>query len=468
MSSIMARQQQRDPAPARAGRPAQPRRMWFTAGDVILVVVLNGVLVVAMWIRHGGLNQLGSASAKLTAAGQITALVGTYLALVQVLLMSRSPWLERRFGMDGLAQWHRWLGFLVTTLISAHVVFSTVGYALGDGNSVAAEAWTLITTYPYVLMATVATGLLIMVAVTSIRAMRRRLTWETWRFLHLYAYLAIALAFGHELAVGSDFSDDAIARWYWIGLYVAVGLCVLTFRVGHPVRLSLRHRLRIARIVNEAPGVVSLYVRGRHLAQLQARAGQYFRWRFLTPTGWWRTHPFSLSAGVNGQYLRLTVKGVGDDSRGVQGLHPGTRLGVEGPYGLFTAQRQTRAKVLLIAGGIGITPLRALLEDIPPKKDAITLIYRARRWEDVVFRDELEQLIRDRRGTIHYLVGRRGSAELPEDPLSAQTLRRLVPDIESRDVFICGPGPMMQRLQSILLYIGLPGEQIHLERFALI
>jgi ferredoxin-NADP reductase len=171
---------------------------------------------------------------------------------------------------------------------------------------------------------------------------------------------------------------------------------------------------------------------------------------------------------LNGQYLRLTVKGVGDGSRGLQGLHPGTRLAVEGPYGLFTAQRQSRQKVLLIAGGIGITPLRALLEEIPPKKDAITLIYRARRWEDVVFRDELEQLIRDRRGTIHYLIGRRGSAELPHDPLSVQTLRRLVPDIESRDVFICGPASMMRRVGAILRSIGIPEQQIHLERFALI
>src|ERR1700724_3930206 len=216
-----------------------------SAGAVVLVVAVNAVLVVAMWVRHGALNQLGSPSAKLTAAGQITALVGTYGALVQVLLMARSPWLERRFGMDGLAQWHRWLGFGVTILISAHVVFSTAGYALGDGKSFVAEAWTLLTTYPYVLMATAATALLIMVAVTSLRMARRRLSWERWRFLHLYAYLAIALAFGHELAVGTDFTDDAIARWYWIALYVAVGLCVLAFRVGHPLRMSLRHQLKV-------------------------------------------------------------------------------------------------------------------------------------------------------------------------------------------------------------------------------
>ena len=468
MSSIMARQDTPDRRGSRTSQAARPRRLVFTAGDVILVVIANAALVIAMWVRHGGLNQLGSSSAKLTAAGQVTALVGTYAALVQVLLMSRSPWLERRFGMDGLAQWHRWLGFGVTILICAHVVFSTAGYALGDGKSFVAEAWTLITTYPYVLMATVATGLLIMVAVTSLRMMRRRLTWETWRFLHLYAYLAIALAFGHELAVGTDFADDAIARWYWIALYVALGDCLLAFRVGHPWRMGLRHQLRVTKIVPEAPGVVSLYVTGRDLDQLQARAGQYFRWRFLTRDGWWRTHPFSLSAPLNNQFLRLTVKGVGDASRGLQGLHPGTRVAVEGPYGLFTTQRQSRAKVLLVAGGIGITPLRAMIEEIPPKKDAITLIYRARRWEDVVFRDELEKLIRDRRGTIHYLIGQRGTAAQPDDPLSAQTLRRLVPDVESRDVFVCGPASMMERMQEILRAIGVPEQQIHFERFALL
>jgi predicted ferric reductase len=466
--SIIARQETPDRGGSRAGHAARPRRLVFTAGDVILVVVINGALVVAMWIRHGALNQLGSPSAKFTAAGQITALVGTYAALVQVLLMSRSPWLERRFGMDGLAQWHRWLGFTVTILIGGHVVFSTAGYALGDGKSVAAEAWTLVTSYPYILMATAATGLLIMVALTSLRLMRRRLTWETWRFLHLYAYLAIALAFGHELAVGSDFTDDTVARWYWIALYVAVLLCLVAFRVGHPLRLSLRHQLKVTEIVPEASGVVSLYVTGRELDQLQARGGQYFRWRFLTHDGWWRTHPFSLSAPLNSRFLRLTVKGIGDDSRGLQGLHPGTRVAVEGPYGLFTAERQSRSKVLLIAGGIGITPLRALIEEIPPKKDAITLIYRARSWEDVVFRDELEKLIRDRRGTIHYLIGRRGTPEMPDDPLSAQTVRRLVPDVTSRDVFVCGPASMMERMQAILRVIGVPDEQIHFERFALL
>lgn len=463
----MARDHLSERRGSRTSQPA-PRKLFFAASDVIFIIALNALLVIGMWVRHGGLNNLGSASAKFTAAGQITALVGTYAALVQILLMSRIPWLERRFGMDGLAQWHRWLGFSVAILISAHVVFSTAGYALGDGKSVVGEFWTLMTTYPYVLMATVATGLLIMVAVTSLRAARRHMKWETWRFLHLYAYLAIALAFGHELAVGTDFSSDLLARNYWIALYVALGAAILVFRVGQPWLLSFRHDLRIAEIVPEAPGIISIYVRGRDLGRLRAQAGQYFRWRFMTRGGWWRTHPFSLSAPINSQYLRVTVKGVGDDTRGLQDLHPGTAVAIEGPYGLFTAERQRLTKVLLIAGGIGITPLRALIEEIRAKRDGLVLIYRASRWEDVVFKDELEKVVRERRGTIHYLIGQRGSAELPVDPLSAQTIRRLVPDVAGRDVFVCGPAAMMERVEEILRSIGVPQAQIHFERFALI
>jgi ferredoxin-NADP reductase len=188
----------------------------------------------------------------------------------------------------------------------------------------------------------------------------------------------------------------------------------------------------------------------------------------MTRDGWWRTHPFSLSAPVNNHYLRLTVKGVGDDSLALQGLHPGTPVALEGPYGLFTAERQRRPKVLLIAAGIGITPLRALIEELKAKRDGLVLIYRASRWEDVVFKDEIEKLMRERRGTIHYLIGERGSAQLPVDPLSAQMIRRLVPDVASRDVFVCGPAAMMERVDEILRSIDVPADQIHFERFALI
>ena len=139
--------------------------------------------------------------------------------------MSRAPWLEQVLGMDRLTAAHRWVGFACLWLLVGHGVFTTTGYALGDGSSVIAEAWSLLTTYPYVLMATAGFALFVAVAVTSVRAARRRLGYETWFGIHLYAYLAIALAFLHQLAVGADFVNDPVARGFWIGLYVvAFGL----------------------------------------------------------------------------------------------------------------------------------------------------------------------------------------------------------------------------------------------------
>jgi predicted ferric reductase len=205
-------------------------------------------------------------------------------------------------------------------------------------------------------------------------------------------------------------------------------------------------------------------VTGRRLDQLTAQAGQYFLWRFLAGDGWWRAHPFSLSAAPNDQYLRLTVKASGDGTSVIQRLPTGTRVFVEGPYGAFTADTRTQPGVLLIAGGIGIAPLLALLEEMPAVHGAITLIYRASRWEDVVFAAELEALLKARGGRVHYLIGRR--AELGRDPLDARHLQRNVPDIAQREIYVCGPEGMIDAVKRSLHQLRVPGSQIHEERFA--
>ena len=346
-----------------------------------------------MWLRHGGLEQLSTTAGILTAIGQVTALFGTYLALIQLVLMSRSPWLDQAFGMDGLAVAHRWLGFATVWLLLGHGIFTTVGYALGDGSNVIAEFWTLITTYPYVLMATVSGALFAAVAISSMRAARRKLSYETWYGIHLYAYLAIALGFLHQLFVGTDFIDDPVAVAYWVALYLVAIALILVFRIGEPVWRSTRHRLRVSNVVTEAPGVFSIYMTGRDIDQLAVRSGQYFVWRFLTRDGWWRAHPFSISSAPNGSWLRITIKELGDWSKALQGVRIGTRVFIEGPYGVLTGARRTRPKVLLLAGGIGITPLRALFEALPAKRGDLTLIYRVRRRA----RDRLPRRARDAR-----------------------------------------------------------------------
>ena len=455
----------RSASPTPAARPVPLPRVWSVgAAEILAVLLANGAIIGAMWVRHGGLEQLSTLGGQLSAVGQLTALYGTYLALIQLVLMSRSPWLDQVFGMDRLAAAHRWLGFATVWLLLGHGIFTTVGYALGDGSNVVAEFWTLITTYPYVLMALVSGGLFAAVAISSVRAARRKLSYETWYGIHLYAYLAIALGFLHQLFVGTDFIHDPVAVAYWVALYVVTVALILVFRIGQPVWQSARHRLRVSNVVTEAPGVISIYMTGRDLDQLAVRSGQYFVWRFLTRDGWWRGHPFSISSAPNGQWLRITIKELGDWSKALQGVSVGTRVFIEGPYGVLTGARRTRPRILLVAGGIGITPLRALLEALPAKPGDLTLLYRVRDLGDIVFRDELETLARARGAEIHYLVGRR--AEGGGDSLDPASLERLVPDIRERDVYLCGPVPMMRRVEDSLRRLDLPARQIHAERFA--
>jgi len=339
---------------------------------------------------------------------------------------------------------------------------------LDDGISITDEIGALLTQYPFVLMATVGLALLVLVGITSMRIALRRVSYETWYYLHLYAYLGIALGFAHQLVVGTDFIDDPIATVYWIGLYAATAALLVVFRFGPPVRLAFRHRMQVARVVTEAPGVVSIYVTGRDLDRLPVRAGQFFLWRFLAGDGWWRPHPFSVSATPNGKWLRLTVKDRGDDTRWIQDITSGTRVLAEGPYGAFTAALRTRRRVLLIAGGIGITPLRALIDEMAPPRGWLTLIYRARRWEDVVFRDEIDELMKARGWTVHYVIGRRDRREVAREPLDAAHLRRLVPDVAKRDVFVSGPDSMIDAVRAALRELDVPARHIHSERFSLL
>lgn len=240
--------------PSTLARVPMPRTWRLRPFDIGAILMGNGLFIVAMWWRHGGIAQVSTTSGLLTGAGQLTALLGTYTALVQLVLMSRSPWLDQLFGMHRLAAWHRWIGFATVWLLLGHGVLTTAGYAVTDRISRSASLWTLLTVYPYVLMATAGMAMLLAVGVTSIRLARRRLAYETWHGIHLYAYLAIALATAHQLVVGTDFAHDTIARVYWLGLYAAVALLVLAFRFGQPIALSLRHRLRVANVVEEAPG----------------------------------------------------------------------------------------------------------------------------------------------------------------------------------------------------------------------
>jgi len=418
------------------------------------------VAVLALW-WHGTPSVHGFGD-WLTNAGRITGLEAGYGMVVLIALMARIPPLERGIGPD-LARWHAMGGRYAVGLVAAHALLIVWGYALTAHTSVTHQAWTLLDSYPDVLLATGGGLLLVMTGVVSARAARRRMRYETWYYLHLYTYLAVALAFSHQFADGAEFMSNTAARVAWSALYIGVAAAIAWFRFVTPVRQALRHRLRVTEVRPEAPGVVSIVIGGRHLTELRAESGQFFRWRFLTRDLWWTSSPYSLSQPPRPGRLRITVKAAGDHSAAIEALKPGTRVVAEGPYGALTGAARRRRKVLLIAGGVGITPLRALLESLPAAPGDLTLIYRVSSLRDAVFRRELEAIAARRQAKVWFVAGSR--AELKGNPLSGGELTRRVPGLIDHDIYLCGPPGLTDTLTRELRDAGVRRRQIHRESF---
>ena len=211
----------RPPAPARPS-PPPPGRGW--ARDVFGGLgALSLLVVVGLWVRGRGLQDLADPGTGVTSLGRLAGLVSADLLLVQVFLMARIPWLERAWGQDRLARWHRLVGFTSINLLLAHILLITIGYAGSDRTNVVREAWDLVTTYPGMLLALAGTAALAMVVVTSVKAARRRLRYESWHLLHLYAYLGVGLSVPHEIWTGADFATSATARRKWNSSIKATG-----------------------------------------------------------------------------------------------------------------------------------------------------------------------------------------------------------------------------------------------------
>ncbi|KJS59506.1 ferredoxin reductase family protein [Streptomyces rubellomurinus] len=443
----------------RAGRPTRgaagrglPVRPVPAA--VLALIVLGALGVLLPWWRDTA--GVAGAAGWLTGAGRITGLLAGYAAPVLLLLMARIPLLEREVGADRLARWHAFGGRWLVGLVTAHVLTIVWGYALTDGRGVVGEGVEIVLHYPDMLKATAGTLLLLGTGAVSARAARRRLSYETWYYAHLATYLAVALAFGHQLSTGADLGDGpGLALWYL--LYGGTALLIGWYRLAVPALRDRRHRLRVAEVREEAPGVVSVYLTGERLDELGARAGQFFRLQFQAPGLRWAAHPYSLSAPPHPRFLRFTVKAVGGHSAAVARLRPGTRVRAEGPYGAFTGRLQRKRKVLLLAGGVGITPLRALFETLPGE---LTLVQRVRRSEDLLFERELAAVAAGRGARVHRLVGSRAQVgDLGE------ALARLVPDLARHEVYLCGSEAMTAEAVRALRAAGVPRSRIHHESF---
>ena len=439
----------------------QTRPFWLA------FLILNWAIIFFYWQQgSGGLLVQGGAGL-LIALGRLAGLSSAYGILQQFFFMGRLPWLERAFGLDKLARLHHVNGQLGLLLLVLHPILLTAGYAAASGTSWTVQLADFLFNYPLVIWAVTGLALFVSVVGVSLYIVRSRLRYESWYFVHLLAYLAIFSSLWHQFAVGTDLLASRLFYGYWVSLYILVFGSHLIFRFLRPLYLFHRHAFRVARVERESPAAVSVYLQGRSLDRFAIRPGQFMIVRFLAAGLLWQAHPFSLSQPPDGRELRITVKELGDFTGHVKNVPPGTKVLIDGPYGIFTDLFGVAQKKLFIAGGIGITPIRSILEEALRRGGDAKLLYANRTADEIVFKKELAVLAANYPVQVTHVLSEEPNYKGEQGYVDEEKIKRLVPDAAARDIYLCGPPPMMSAITKILQQLGVPRRQIHFEKFSL-
>ncbi len=440
---------------------------WVFAGTQLLIVT-------GCWLwfhTHHAMGNLltGDAVGMLLAWGRLAGLLAVFGILFQLMLIGRVRWVERAYGMDRLTHLHHRVGFALLLLLLLHPVLLTCGHALQADVSYWEQVIDFCKTWRGVLMAVIGLSLMLAASVFSVLVLLKRVRYEWWYATHLVLYVAFGLVFLHQVVSGSDFTDHPAFRAYWFALYAVVLMNLLVYRFVRPLRAFACHRFAVTRVAPEAGDVTSVYIGGKNLESFHVEAGQFMIVRFLAKGFRWEAHPFSMSCFPDGKQLRLSIKRLGDFTRKIPELKPGTPVLIDGPYGAFTSRRCMSDNVLLIAGGIGITPLRSLAEEFVGAGRDVTLIYGNRNSATLVFKNELDELAALSGGKLHltYVMSDEPAWPGEKGRVDRERIARLVPDLSERDIYLCGPPVMMRGVRAALSGLGVSADRIHDERFAL-
>jgi predicted ferric reductase len=429
---------------------------------------MSGAIAAGLHLASGGSTAWGTPADAITSIGILTGLVGTDFILVMLVLAARIPALDRTIGHDRAIAVHRTLGKPALYLLLAHGLLLLVGYGMSAGIDPIAEIGPMLA-LPDMPLAFVGLGLLIAVVITSLVAVRRRFGYEGWHLIHLLSYVAVAFALPHQLSVGGVLAGGTAQRVYWIALFALAFGAIGFFRFLTPAVRSLRHGLRVAAVIPVAPGVVSIVLRGRDLRRLGAAGGQFLIWRFWTDSTWWHAHPISLSAMPTDTAVRITVRGLGAGSARLSTIPVGTRVSIEGPYGLFSDVARTAPKLAVLAAGIGITPIRSLLEDARLQPGEATVLLRAGDAGEGYLWDEVREIAAARGARLFVSIGHRarsGATWLAaDDAARGVTLASAFPDLADSDLYVCGPAAWLDAVVADAREYGVPEHRIHAERF---
>jgi predicted ferric reductase len=449
-------------------RRKQYRHRARIADVLVTALWASGAAAAALFLATGGAAKFGSVAEAVTSLGIITGLIGTDFILVMIVLAARIPVIDRTVGHDRAIAVHRSLGKPALYLLLAHGLLLLVGYGLSSGINFIAEIGPMLA-IPDMPLAFIGLGLLIVVVVTSLVAVRKKFSYEGWHIVHMLSYIAVLVAVPHQLSVGGILAAGSVERVYWIALYVLAFGSIATYRFAEPVISTFRHRMRVEMVENVAPGVVSIHLSGRNLRSLESAGGQFFVWRFWTGRTWWHSHPISLSAVPTEKTARITVRDLGTGSSAISSVRPGTRVSFEGPYGMFTDAGRTAPKLAIVVAGIGITPVRAFLEDSRVKPGETTILLRASTQEETYLWNEISELARKKGARLYTMVGKRakqGPGWMPQaDASRGVTLRSVFPDLKDSDLYICGPTAWLDLVEHDARRAGIPEHQLHTERF---
>lgn len=436
------------------------------------------VVLYFWWNSSGPSLTSGNLDSALIAIARLSGLILVSLIFLQVMLMGRARWLEPVFGLDKLARIHHKVGRWILVFLILHPALLIYSYADLSQISLWKQYIDFALHYEDVLNASIAFLIFLFIIVYSILMVRRKWNFELWYISHLSVYVAILLSFGHQTDTGGDFLSSSLFVWYWYAVYAFVFGNLAIYRFLRPLWLYNKHQFKVEKLIPETADVTSVYITGKEMDHFTITGGQFMIVRFLDKKRWWQAHPFSLSKHPDGKSLRLSIKASGNYTSTIKDLAPGTKVFIEGPYGVFTAKKSTKDKVVLIAGGIGITPIRALLEDLLAAKKDITLIYGNRTRDDVALRGELEPLSQQYRFPIHHILSNETEASLLSTNnlalstfhtgfLTKELMQKLTPDVATREVYLCGPPPMMNAVIKVLVELGVDKKYIYYERFSL-
>lgn len=454
---------------AQLGRGDRARRRLLSADLLVSAAWMSVAAAIGLYFASGGAETIRGVGGLLAAGGVVAGLAATDLLLVMLVLVARVPLLDRTFGHDKLLLAHKRIGKPALSLLLAHAVLLTVGYSVEDGSSFLHETVVLVAASNDLVLAYLGLALLVAVVVTSLVAVRKRLPYEVWHVVHLLSYLGVLVAVPHELSSGAVLAAGTPERVYWLALYVLAFGAIAVYRFAMPVVVTLRHRMRVESVEWLAPDVVSLNLTGHRLDRFGAEGGQFAVWRFWTARTWWHAHPISFSASPTRRGVRITVRALGAGTARLARIPAGTFVSLEGPYGLFTDRARTAPYLAVIAAGIGVTPIRALLEDSQLVPGEATVLLRASSPEQRYLWNETADLVERSGGVVHTMTGHRpGSMRTWLSASAVQhqvTLRRLFPNLLHSDVYVCGPHAWTDLVVRDLTAAGVPASRIHLERF---